>query len=163
MSDRLREMPKDYSEDASKDVVLKIPALTLSTLISMVAIGKWVICDGSQDENPGLRRAAAFMEQLVYEQSYQEAGPDEVWKDPSDASFHHPTFPEQEGEAWKALGSYEDEFFAMRLIEMASRILAERGEHPQMSPADRADHYEHLLMDLMEAEGVEGVLKNLIS
>ena len=156
-------MPKNYSEDASRDVVLKVPGLTIGTLISMLAVAKRVACDGKPAADRGLRRAAQFMEQLIYEQTYEGAGADEVWRDPKDGSYHHPTFPEQDGEAWAAVERYDEQIFAMRLVETASHLLATRDRDALLSFAERLDHYEHLLLDIMEAEGPEGVLKYMVS
>lgn len=156
-------MSNNSSEDASKDVLFKIPGMTIGTLMSMMAVSEWIICSGEQVANPGLRRAAKFMAQLVYEQSYEKAGADEVWKDEQDGVYYHPTFPEQQGEAWMAVEQYNDEIFAIKLVEMTSRLLAKRHAHEGMSLAECVDHYEHLLQDLLEEKGVEGVLEQLIA
>ena len=55
MSNRLREIPKDYSEDAPRDVPYNIPSMTVGTLASMMAIAKRVICDGEPGANRGFR------------------------------------------------------------------------------------------------------------
>ena len=156
-------MPRNYSEDASNDIALNIPGLNLGALINMVAVAKRVFCEGEAGDHAGTRRAAFFMEQLVYEQAYDKAGADEIWRDPVDGSFHHPTFPEQQGEAWEVMKRYDDEVFALRLIELASDVLARRDPEAGQTLDQRRDYYEHLLQDILEAEGVEGVMRNLIT
>lgn len=163
MSGSLNDISKNYSEDASNDIALNIPDMNVNILINMIAVAKRVFCDGEFWNDCTGRRAVHDMEQLVYRQSYNNAGADEVWLDPMDGSFHHPTFSEQQGEAWEVMKCYDDEVFTMRLIELASRILASRDSESVQISTERQDHYEHLLQAIVEAEGPDGVIRNLIS
>lgn len=163
MSGRLNDIPKNVSEDASNDIALHIPGMDVDTLINMIAVAKRVFCDGEFGNDFSSRRAVHDMEQLVYRQSYDQAGADEVWLNPMDGSFHHPTFPEQQGEAWEVMKCYDDEVFTMRLIEIVSRILASRDSESGQMFTERHDHYEHLLQAIVEAEGPDGVIRHLIS
>ena len=129
----------------------------------MIAIAKWVVCDHDAMINPGFRRAVQYMEQLVYEQSHHSGGADEIWKDPEGESYHHPTFPEQQGDAWEALESYNGEVLRTGLIEIASRIMADRAEALGRDWNESQERYEHQMMDVVEQQGVEELLRVLIA
>lgn len=156
--------PNDFTRDeASQTVTLRIPEQQLESLVDAVAIAKSVVCDGDAVSNVGMRRSTESVEQLVYEQSHDLGGADAIWQDPSDGSYHHPTFPEQQGEAWKALQQYLKQCFTMKLIELGSLILAERHRSSPGGEPGSYECYEHLLMDILEANGVEGLLRTLIA
>ena len=163
MRDRLSHTPLNDPQEGVTDADLKIPVMTLSTLVSMVAIAKWVACDHDAMTNPGFRRAVQFMEQLVYEQSHEQGGDDEVWKDPQDGSYHHPSFPEQHGDAWEAIEQYNEEIFKMKLIEYASELSAERDMMHEDEKAERRDHYEHILQDVAEQWGCKELVRALMT
>ena len=162
MRHRLSHSQPSNIQEGSKDVNLNIPAMTLSTLVSMIAIAKWVVCDNDAMINPGFRRAVGFMEQLVFEQSHENGGADEIWKNPQDATYHHPAFPEQDGDAWKALEAFNEEMFSIKLIEMAAGILAEREEVAGDLKEQRFEHYEHLMQGIVEESGNEGLVRALL-
>ena len=162
MNRRLGEVLRNDAEGASKDVIFRIPCMIISTLINLIAIGKRVASDGNSMSNRGLRRSSVFMEQLVYEQAYQHAGPDEIWRDPEDGTYHHPTFPEQGGEAWQAVVQYDEERFGMQLIELASGMLARGDAAIGMAISERLEHHEHELLDIYEVSGSAGLVKALL-
>lgn len=149
-------------DELSDTLTFHIPEQALGTLINMVAIAVWNICGGHWVSNQGLRSEVKSLEQILYEQSYRIGGADAVWKDPEDGSYHHPTFPEQDGEAWRAIEEFEEECFKMKLIEISSRILAERDAAQGEIQAEGLQRHEHLLQDIFEVEGAEGLMRALI-
>ena len=128
-----------------------------------MAIAKWVVCDHDAMVNPGFRTAVQFMEQLVYEQSHAQGGDDEIWKDPQKGEYHHPTFPEQDGDAWAAVEQYNEEIFKMKLIEYASELSAERDDVQGDEKVRRCDHYEHILQDVAEQWGSKELVRALMT
>lgn len=160
----LDEAPNDFTKDgASRMLNFGIPEQQLSAMLNVVAVGAWSICSGEAVTNLKLRQCTETVVQLFLRQAYELGGADEVWKDPEDGSYHHPTFPEQQGEAWKACEQFLEEFFAMKLVEMSSRILAEWEKLGAIVQSGCAlQRHEFLLLDILEEEGTEGLMRALI-
>ena len=163
MNGKISDAWRHEPEDASEDVRYCVPQMTVGTLVNMMAVAKWVICDGERRVDPGFCRAVRFMEQLIYQQTYERAGADEVWQDPENGDYHHPTFPEQDGEAWRAMQQYDEEVFSLKLVAHLSRILADQDQDPVMTHDELLDHYEHRLLDVIESQGSDGLLRSLFA
>lgn len=134
----------------------------LSVLVDMMALSVRNVCDGNRMKNTVFREAVANLAQSILKQAFAYGGPDAVWVDPNDGSYHHPTFSEQGGVAYQAWSEHLDECVEMEVVGMASRILAQRAKTHNVGMEDAQQHYEHQLLDLLEEDGVEGLLRALI-
>lgn len=150
------------NEKAGNKFPVMLRESDLSVLVDMVALSVRNVCDGNRLKNKVFQEAVANLAQVILKQAFAYGGPDAVWVDPNDGSYHHPTFPEQGGVAYHAWSEHRNECVEMEVVWMASRILAQRAKTNSVVMEDAQQHYEHQLLDLLEQEGVEGLLKTLI-
>ena len=150
------------NENTGNNFPVMLRESDLSVLVDMVALSVRNVCDGNRLKNRVFREDVANLAQLILKQVFAYGGPDAVWVDPTDGSYHHPTFAEQGGVAYQAWSEHRNECVEMEVVGMASRILAQRAMTHNVGMEDAQQHYEHQLLDLLEEDGVEGLLRALI-
>lgn len=150
------------NENTGNNFPVMLRESDLSVLVDMVALSVRNVCDGNRFKNRVFREDVANLAQLILKQALAYGGPDAVWVDPTDGSYHHPTFAEQGGVAYQAWSEHRNECVEMEVVGIASRILAQRAKTNKVGMVDVQQHYEHQLLDLLEEEGVEGLLRALI-
>lgn len=149
-------------EETSEGLPLVVPEEDWSTLVDMAALSQRNVCEGDAVPSHEFRRRVERLAQLIYQQAYAYGGADAVWKNPQDGSHHHPTFPEQDGEAWHAWNHHRNECLEMGVVGLASGILARRDQADGCVQGDVHAHYEHLLLDILEQRGLRGLIQALI-
>ncbi|MDX1680421.1 MAG: hypothetical protein R3242_06805 [Akkermansiaceae bacterium] len=132
----------------------------------MTAMSYSDACDGLEVHDAEFCESVELVSKLVYEQAHCLGGGDAVWRNPRDGTFHHPSFPENQGRAYETVHQSRKDWTRVMLVEWVTTVMVERHPNAGCKPEEHQElheYYEHWCQDILESEGELGLIRTLVA